>query len=141
MIRHPACKLAAVGKPDARQQASVCAWRGRAKRNARVAGTPGDDSRTGGVRREVIVQSIPVAARASGARFDDVAWVLKARCGRRRRAGRVRSVVGADARHGTLARVIVTPRRAGARALDSVVREALDRFSVRYEITWKEPQP
>ena len=49
--------------------------------------------------------------------------------------------VGADARHGTLACVLATPRSADARALDAAVREALDRFSVRYEITWKELQP
>ncbi len=47
--------------------------------------------------------------------------------------------VGADPKHGTLATVIATARPAGTRSLDTAVREALDRFSIRYTITWKEP--
>jgi hypothetical protein len=46
--------------------------------------------------------------------------------------------VGADARHGTLATVIATPRRAGDRSFESAACEALDRLSIRHEITWKE---
>ena len=46
--------------------------------------------------------------------------------------------VGPDPRHGTLATVTATPRRAGARSLDTAAREALDRLSIRYDITWKE---
>ena len=45
--------------------------------------------------------------------------------------------VGADARHGTLARIVARAREKDAQVLAPRVRETLDRFSVRYDIEWK----
>jgi fatty-acyl-CoA synthase len=46
-------------------------------------------------------------------------------------------LVGTDPRYGMLAQIVAT-RQADARSLEGAVREALDRLTVRYEITWKE---
>jgi fatty-acyl-CoA synthase len=152
MMRHPAVQMAAaVGKPDAYAGELPVVY---------VVLRPGQSATAeellrhakatiperAAVPSEVFVQEgMPVTAVGKifkqALRFDAVKRVLEAALREVGDAATFEVSVGAEARHGTLARVIVTPRRAGARALDSVVREALDRFSVRYEITWKEPQP
>ena len=152
MLRHPAVQMAAaIGKPDAYAGELPVVY---------VVLQPGQSATAeellchakatiperAAVPSEVLVrEAIPVTAVGKtfkqGLRFDAAKRVLEAALREVGDAATFDVSVGADSRHGTLARVIATPRRAGAQALDSVVREALDRFSVRYEITWKEPQP
>jgi fatty-acyl-CoA synthase len=153
MMRHPAVELAAaVGKPDAyagelpvvyvtlRSGCVASADELLAFAKATIperAAAPG----------EVIVrESIPVTAVGKvfkpELRYDAARRVLEATL-RGVGDGRVSFEVhvGADPKHGTLATVIATPRRAGDRSLENAVREALDRLSIRYHITWKEMQP
>ena len=96
-----------------------------------------------GVPSEVIIrESIPVTAVGKvfkpELRYDVAKRALEATL---RRVGdgalSFEVSVGADARHGTLATVIATPRRAGDQSFESAAREALDRLSIRYEIKWK----
>ena len=150
MIRHPAVQMAAaVGKPDAYAGELPVVY---------VALRPGQTAtpeelqafarstipERAGVPSEVIIrQSIPVTAVGKvfkpELRHDVAKRVLEATLrGVGDGAVSFEVSVGADPRHGTLATVIATPRRAGDRSLESAVREALDRLSIRYEITWKE---
>ena len=150
MIRHPAVQVAAaVGKPDAYAGELPVAY---------VALRPGQTAtpeelqafarstipERAGVPSEVIIrESIPVTAVGKvfkpELRYDAAKRVLEATLrGVGDGAVSFEVSVGADARHGTLATVIATPRRAGDRSLESAAREALDRLSIRHEITWKE---
>jgi fatty-acyl-CoA synthase len=150
LIRHPAVQLAAaVGKPDAYAGELPVAY---------VALRPGQTAtpeelqafarstipERAGVPSEVIIrESIPVTAVGKvfkpELRYDVAKRVLEATLrGVGDGAVSFEVSVGADARHGTLATVIATPRRARDRSLESAAREALDRLSIRYEITWKE---
>jgi fatty-acyl-CoA synthase len=152
LMRHPAVQMAAaVGKPDAYAGELPAAY---------VTLRPGQSvtaedllqhakatiPERAAVPSEVIIrEAIPVTAVGKifkqELRFDAAKRVLEAALRDVGDGATFEVSVGADARHGTLARVLATPRSAGACALDAAVREALDRFSVRYEITWKEPQP
>jgi len=149
MIRHPAVQVAAaVGKPDAYAGELPVAY---VELRPGQTATPEELQafarstilERAGVPSEVIIrQSIPVTAVGKvfkpELRYDVAKRALEATLrGVGDGAASFEVSVGADARHGTLATVIVTPRRAGDRSLESAAREALDRLSIRYEITWK----
>ena len=149
MIRHPAVKVAAaVGKPDAYSGELPVAY---VELRPGQTATPEELQafarstipERAGVPSEVIIrESIPVTAVGKvfkpELRYDVAKRALEATLrGVGDGALSFEVSVGADARHGTLATVIATPRRAGDRSLESAVREALDRLSIRYEIKWK----
>jgi fatty-acyl-CoA synthase len=150
MLRHPAVRMAAaVGRPDAyagelpivyvtlREGASASAEELLAFARSTIperAALPGE---------VVIRESIPVTAVGKifkpELRFDAVRRTLeKALVAVADGAVSLEVAVGADDRHGMLARIVATPRQAGARAIEPKLREALDRFTIRYDITWKE---
>jgi fatty-acyl-CoA synthase len=150
MLRHPAVQMAAaVGKPDAYAGELPVVY--VALREGQTA-TPEElqafakstIAERAGVPSEVIIrQSIPVTAVGKvfkpELRHDVAKRVLEATlCGVGDGAVSFEVSVRADPKHGTLATVIATPRRAGDRSVENAVREALDRLSIRYEITWKE---
>jgi fatty-acyl-CoA synthase len=150
MIRHPAVQMAAaVGKPDAYAGelpvVYVALHPGRTATPEELqAFARSTIPERAGVPSEVIIrQSIPITAVGKvfkpELRHDVAKRVLEATLrGVGDGAVSFEVSVGADPRHGTLATVIATPRRAGDRSLESAVREALDRLSIRYETTWKE---
>ena len=150
MSRHPAVQVAAaVGKPDAYAGelpiAYVALRLGQtATAEELQAFARSTITERAGVPSEVIIrESIPVTAVGKvfkpELRYDAAKRVLEATLrGVGTGAVSFEVSVDADARHGTLATVIATPRRAGDRSLESAAREALDRLSIRHEITWKE---
>jgi len=151
MMRHPAVQMAAaVGKPDAYAGELPVAYvtlRAGCRTTAEelLAFAKSTIAERAAAPSEVIVRdAIPVTAVGKifkpELRFDAVKRVLETVLrGVGDGAATFDVSVGADPKHGTLATVIATAQRAGARSLDTSVREALDRFSIRYEITWKEP--
>jgi len=150
MMRHPAVQMAAaVGKPDAyagelpvvyvtlRAGCVASADELLAFAKATIperAAAPG----------EVVVRdAIPLTAVGKvfkpELRYDAAKRVLEAALrGVADGAASFDVCVAPDARHGTLATVTATPLREDACSLDAALREALDRLSIRYEITWKE---
>ena len=151
MMRHPAVQLAAaVGKPDAYAGELPVVYvtlRAGCTTTAEelLAFAKSTIPERAAAPTEVIVRdAIPVTAVGKifkpELRFDAAKRVLEAALrGVGDGAVTFDVSVGADPRHGTLATVIATAPRAGARSFDTAVREALDRISIRYEITWKEP--
>jgi fatty-acyl-CoA synthase len=151
MMRHPAVQMAAaVGKPDAYAGELPVVY---------VALRPGQSATTdellrhaqatiperAAVPHEVFVRdALPVTAVGKifkqALRFDAVQRVVEAALPELDGVETFEVVVSADARHGTLARVIATPLRRDAGAVESAIREALGRFNIRCEITLKELQ-
>lgn len=150
MLRHPAVRMAAaVGRPDAYAGelpiVYVTLREGcTANPEELLAFARTSIPERAAVPGEVIVrESIPVTAVGKifkpELRFDAVRRTLEAALSTvADGAARFEVDVGADDRHGMLARIIATPQRADARGIEPAIREALDRFTVRYEITWKE---
>jgi len=148
LMRHPAVQMAAaVGRPDAYAGELPTAY--VALRSGCTA-TPDEllafakaaIPERAAVPSEVVVSdSIPVTAVGKiykpELRFDASRRVLEAAL-RGIDAATFEVSVAADPRHGTLAKVVGMPWQGDARALEAAVREALDRFTVRYELSWKE---
>jgi fatty-acyl-CoA synthase len=150
MMKHPAVQVAAaVGKPDAYagelpivfvtlrpgHQATPEELLEHAERNI---------PERAAVPSEVVVRdAIPVTAVGKvfkpRLRFDATQRVLESLLASLAGDRVAFSVhVDADARHGTLAKIVATELTPDARNDDAQIREALDRFSVRYEFSWRE---
>jgi fatty-acyl-CoA synthase len=150
LMRHPAVQLAAaVGRPDAYAGELPTAY---VTLRSGCTASPEDllafakstiAERAAAPSDVVVCDAIPVTAVGKiykpELRFDASRRVLEAAL-REIDAATFDVSVGADPRHGTLARVVATPRHGDARAVEAAVREALDRFAVRYELCWKEAQ-
>jgi fatty-acyl-CoA synthase len=150
MMRHPAVQMAAaIGKPDAyagelpvvyvtlRSGCMASAEELLAHVKSAIA------ERAAAPIDVFICDSIPVTAVGKvfkpELRLDAAKRVLEAAL--QTVGGRAATFdvsVGTDPLHGTLVKIVATPRRADPRSLEAAMREALDRFAVRYEITWKE---
>jgi fatty-acyl-CoA synthase len=152
MMRHPAVQMAAaVGKPDAyagelpvvyvtlRSGCSASADEMLAHAKSTIA------ERAAAPSEVFICESIPVTGVGKvfkpELRLDAARRALQAALEMVGDGAATFDIsVGTDPRHGTLAQIVATPRQADARSLEGAVRVALDRFTVRYEITWKEQQ-
>jgi len=152
MTRHPAVQsAAAVGKPDAYAgelpivYVTLVSGQTASAEELLAFAKSSVPERAAAPNEVIIRESIPVTAVGKifkpDLRFDAARRALEAALvGVGDGAAAFDVAVGADARHGMLATVTATPRRANARSLDTAIREALDRFSIRYDIRWKEPQ-
>lgn len=150
LMRHPAVQMAAaVGRPDAYAGELPTAY---VTLRSGCTATPDEllafakaaiPERAAVPSEVVVADSIPVTAVGKiykpELRFDASRRVLEAAL---RGIGKAtfEVSVAADPRHGTLAKVVGMPLQSDARALDAPVREVLDRFTVRYELSWKEAQ-
>ncbi len=153
MIRHPAVQMAAaVGKPDAYSGELPVVYLTlrpgtTATAEELAAFAKSTIPERAAVPSEVIVRdSVPVTAVGKifkpELRFDAAKRALEAALGGvGAGAAKFEVTVGPHDRYGTFAAVVATPLQADTRSLEAAVRQALDRFSVRYEITWKELQP
>ena len=149
MMKHPAVQLAAaVGKPDAHAGelpvVYVVLRPGQsATADELIAHAKSSIPERAAVPSEVLIrEAMPVTAVGKlfkpELRFDAIRRVVESAL---QSAGDGRLVfevsVGPDPRHGTLARIVATEKHPGARASEARMREVLDRFSVRYDITWR----
>jgi len=149
MMAHPAVQLAAaVGKPDAYAGelpvVYVTLRPGHAATGEELqAHAKSSIPERAAVPSEILVRdALPLTAVGKifkpELRFDATRRVLEASL--QKIGGNAVSfvvTVGADAKHGTFAQVEATERAPGARAaVESKVCEALDGFSVRYELAW-----
>jgi len=150
LARHPAVQMAAaVGKPDAYAGELPVVYvtlrpGSMAQPEELVSFAKSTIPERAAVPTEVIVrESIPLTAVGKifkpELRFDAVKRALQdVLRGVGAGLATFEVSVASDERHGMLASIVATAGRSDARALDSVVRLALGRFSVHYEITWKE---
>ena len=151
MLRHPAVQMAAaVGRPDAYAGELPIVY---VTLRAGCMATPEEllafakwaiPERAALPSEVVVREAIPTTAVGKifkpELRFDATRRVLEAALSSVADGAATFDIaVGPDAQHGTLATIVAKPRERGARALETAVRETLDRFTVRYELQWKEP--
>lgn len=149
-MMHPAVELAAaVGKPDAYAGELPIVFVSLRPGQSATAAELLEHARASiperaAVPNEVIVrEALPVTAVGKifkpELRFEATRRVIEAALqGIAGDAAAFTVEVGPDSRHGTLARIGARELRPGAReTVGAAAREALDRYSVRYEIEWR----
>ena len=150
MIRHPAVQMAAaVGKPDAYAGELPIVYvtlrpGHAATAQELLAHAKESIPERAAVPNEVLIRDA-ISVTAVGKifkpelRFDAARRVLESALEAVADGGIAFEVdVGSDARNGTFARIVATELKPGMRVNEGSIRSVLDRFSVRYDLAWKE---